>query len=82
MGKRIYIFYLKNYEGVHHIISLFLFVFIFMIGGMTDLLKLFPFQLFVLVCNYFVTKYSLRVTKIHELVQQELKELEKENNKS
>jgi hypothetical protein len=53
-----------------------------MIGGMTDLLKLFPFQLFVLVCNYFVTKYSLRVTKIHELVQQELKELEKENNKS
>lgn len=81
MGKRIYLLYLNNYRGIHHIISLVIFVTLLLFAGLSDLLRLLPFQIFVLVCNYFITNFSLNFLKMHKTIEQEIKELEKEDNK-
>ncbi len=81
MGKKIYIFYLNNYIGIHHIITLILFITMFTISGMAHLLKLFPFQIFILVCNYFVAKFTLRITRLPQYIEEELKNIQSKDNK-
>lgn len=79
MSKRLYLFYLLNYRGIHHLISLMVFITMFYFGGFSEQLRFFPFQIFILVCNYFVTNYTLRITKLNETVEEELKRIK--NNK-
>lgn len=67
--------YCKNYKAIHHTISLVMLACaLYFLGGQTQILTSFPFQLFVLVVNFFLTKWTLSVSGIDAEVEKILAE--------
>ena len=67
--------YCKNYKAIHHTVSLAMLVFaLYFLGGQTQILTSFPFQLLVLAGNFFLTNWTLRVSGIDDEVEKILTE--------
>ena len=67
--------YCKNYKAIHHTVSLAMLAFaLYFLGGQKQILTSFPFQLFVLAINFFLTKWTLRVSGIDDEVEKILAE--------
>jgi hypothetical protein len=67
--------YLKNYKAIHHTVSLAMFICaLYFLGGQKQILTSFPFQLAVLVGNFFLTKCTLKASGIDDEVQKILAE--------
>jgi len=67
--------YCKNYKAIHHTVSLVMLVCaLYFLGGQKQILTSFPFQLFVLATNFFLTKWTLRVSGIDAEVEKILAE--------
>lgn len=67
--------YCKNYKAIHHTVSLAMFVCaLYFLGGQKQILNSFPFQLAVLVGNFFLTNWTLRVSGIDAEVEKILAE--------
>ena len=74
--------YCKNYKVIHHIVSLTMFVFaLYFLGGQTQILTSLPFQLMVLVGNFFITKWALKSSGIDDEVEKILAEQSKKLDK-
>ena len=67
--------YCNNYKAIHHTISLVMLVCaLYFLGGQKEILTSFPFQLVILVVNYFLTKWTLKVSGIDAEVEKILAE--------
>jgi hypothetical protein len=72
--------YLKNYKAIHHTVSLAMFICaLYFLGGQKEILTSFPFQLAVLVGNFFLTKWTLKASGIDDEVQKILAEKKGDN---
>jgi hypothetical protein len=72
--------YCKNYKGIHHTVSLVMFVFaLYFLGGQKQILTSFPFQLLVLAGNFFLTKWTLKASGIDDEVEKILAEKKGDN---
>jgi len=72
--------YLKNYKAIHHTVSLAMFICaLYFLGGQKQILTSFPFQLAVLVGNFFLTKWTLKASGIDDEVQKILAEKKGDN---
>ena len=68
--------YCKNYKGIHHTTNLVMFVFaLYFLGGHTEILTSFPFQLLVLTGNFFLTKWLLKYSGLESEVEKTLEEI-------
>ena len=68
---KIWIFYLKNFKAVQHILTLTVFITVFHIGRIeliTSELKMLPLQLFILAICYPVTNFVLRTTEMEKAI--------------
>jgi hypothetical protein len=76
MTKKIKMFYLLNYKGIHHIINLFNFLVFFYFLDIHHLLI--PgegpiiFQFFILLINYRWTEFTIKLIKFDEIVEDEI----------
>lgn len=73
---KIWIFYLKNYKGIHHIWTLILFAGVFLLGGInlfTAELKMLPLQLFLLVICYPLSNFLLKAFDFETSINKEKK---------
>ena len=70
------IFYLRNYKSIHHFFTLLIFIGVLLLTGNEEILTSFPFQLIILISNYFIVKYSLKHTGIEEEVEKRLNDME------
>lgn len=67
--------YCKSYKLIHHTFSLTMLVFaLYFIGGYKEVLTSFPFQLFVLVVNFFLTNWTLKFSGIDDEVKRILED--------
>ena len=72
--------YLKNYKAIHHTVSLAMFICaLYFLGGQKEILTSFPFQLAVLVGNFFLTKWTLKASGIDDEVEKILAEKKGDN---
>lgn len=69
-------FYLKNYKSIHHFFTLIIFIGLLLLMGNEEILTSFPFQLIILITNYFIVKYSLKHTGIDKEVEKRLNDIE------
>ncbi len=73
-----YKFYLTYYREIHHILSLIIFWFIFLVGGI-DLLSTdnFILAIFVILINYPVANWCIKKSGLEETCETEKKNLKK-----
>ena len=74
---KIWIFYLKNYRVVHHIMQMATFIGVFTIGGINLLTidpKMLPLQLFLLAICYPITNFLIRYVDLESSIEKEKKE--------
>jgi len=74
---KIWIFYLKNYKAVHHIMMMFIFLGVFTIGGINLLtidLKMLPLQLLLIIICYPITNFLLKFIDLESSIEKEKKE--------
>ncbi len=69
-------FYFKNYKSIHHFLTLIIFIGLLLLMGNEEILTSFPFQLMILIINYFIVKYSLKHTGIDKEVEKRLNDIE------
>lgn len=69
-------FYFKNYKSIHHFFTLIIFIGLLLLTGNEEILTSFPFQLMILIINYFIVKYSLKHTGIDKEVERRLNNIE------
>jgi len=77
--KSLYLFYLKNYKAVMHLVQLAICVFVFYISGHKEIIdftgKGLWIQLFLIVSNYFLVEFILKKLEFDEEVKKELEKL-------
>ena len=74
---KIWIFYLKNYKVIHHIMMMFIFLGVFTIGGINLLtidLKMLPLQLLLIIICYPITNFLIRYVDLESSIEKEKKE--------
>lgn len=74
---KIWIFYLKNYKVIHHIMMMFIFLGVFTIGGINLLtidLKMLPLQLLLIIICYPITNFLLKFIDLESSIEKEKKE--------
>ena len=69
-------FYLKNYKAIHHAATLAIFVLILAIAGFKESFTSIPFIVLILVLNYFISKFCLKISGVDEKVGKMLEEIE------
>lgn len=85
MLKKIKMFYLLNYKGVHHTFNLFSFFVVFYLLEIHQLLI--PskgpmlFQLFILLINFMWTEFTIKLINFNNLIEEELKKMNEHKKK-
>jgi hypothetical protein len=69
--------YLKNYKIIHYLITLLIFVLLLCLFGNKEILTNFPFQIMIMIINYFCVKFSLTHSGLEDEINKKLKEIEK-----
>lgn len=74
---RFYFWYLSNYRGVHHFISLTLLsIFLYSLFG-KEIFGDFFICLICLLLNYFATNWSIKKVGLDRVIEEEIKKIEK-----
>ena len=69
-------FYLKNYNTIHHIFTLVMFIFMLSLVGLKEIFTSIPFAIMILFINYFIVKFCLKESGIDAEVEKQLKDIE------
>ncbi len=65
-------FYIKYYRVIHHIISLIIFWFVFLVGGINLLdVQNFMLTLFIIAINYPISNWCIKKSGIEEMIEEE-----------
>jgi hypothetical protein len=69
--------YLKNYKIIHYLITLVIFTLLLYLLDHKEILTNFPFQIMIMIINYFCVKFSLSHSGLEEEIKKKLEEIEK-----
>lgn len=73
---KIWIFYLKNYKAVHHIMMMLIFLGVFTIGGINLLtidIEMLPLQLLLIIICYPITNFLMKFIDLESSIEKEKK---------